>query len=90
MGCDGFQFAYIMSGTAVVGEHCLLMREYEIKLMGPSGRVAEVYVMAAPSDDCALERARILTQLHPEFASAEVVEDRRVLDADIRGFSYIH
>jgi hypothetical protein len=69
--------------------HCLRMREYQIRLIGPSGRIAQVYVMGALGDGCALTRARLLTQSHPEFSSAQVCEKDRIL-GEIRGFSYIH
>jgi hypothetical protein len=72
-----------------MGRHCLHMREYQIKLMGPSGRVAEVYVMGAQCDACALTRARILTQSHPEFASAQVIEDGKIL-GEVTGASHIN
>jgi hypothetical protein len=65
------------------------MMEYQIRLLSPTGRVAEVYVLGAPNDASALARARILTQTHPEFGGAEVMLDDRVLD-EIKGFSFTH
>lgn len=66
------------------------MGEYQIKLFSPTGRIAEVYVLGATCDACALTRARILTQTHPEFGSAEVTQDSRVVGPEIKAFSYIH
>jgi hypothetical protein len=66
------------------------MMDYQIKMLGPSGRVADVYVLAAPSDECAITHARILTQAHPELAGAEVSENNRVIAVEIKGISFIH
>jgi hypothetical protein len=76
-------------GTPKPSRHFLLMREYEIRLFGPSGRIAEVYVMGALCDACALTRACILTSSHKEFISAEVRESERIVDASF-GFAPVH
>jgi hypothetical protein len=55
------------------------MTEYQTRMRSPTGRVAEVYVLAALNDASALTQARILAQIHPEFGSAEVMQDDRVV-----------
>jgi hypothetical protein len=51
------------------------MRTFEIRLVGHSGRVAEVYLMDAEDFQEAVARADLLVKSHPEFAGAQVTEE---------------
>ncbi len=51
------------------------MRTYEIRLVGHSGRIAEVYVMDAEDFQEAVARADMLVQSNPEIAGAQVAEE---------------
>lgn len=66
------------------------MTEYQIKLFSPTDRLAEVYVLGATCDACALTRALILTQTHPEFGRAEVTQDSRLVEPEIKALSLIN
>jgi hypothetical protein len=51
------------------------MRTFEIRLVGHTGRVAEVYIMDAETVQEAIERADLLVKTHPEIAGAQVAEE---------------
>jgi hypothetical protein len=64
------------------GEPTLPARSFEIRLIGPSGRVAEVYMTGGQGIACAITRAKILLQTHPEIAGAQIRYDQEIVPVD--------
>jgi hypothetical protein len=59
------------------------MRSFEIRLVGHTGRVAEVFVVPAESLQDAMSRAESLVKSHPEIAGAQVTEEQDALPATV-------
>ena len=57
-------------------------RSYEIRLIGPSGRVAEIYMTGAQGIACAITRAKILLETHPEIAGAQIRYDQEIVPVE--------
>jgi hypothetical protein len=71
------------SGTLSVWENqTLAARSFEIRLIGPTGRVAEVYMTAGQGIACAITRAKILLQTHPEIAGAQIRYDQEIVPVE--------
>ncbi len=60
-----------LKGTFGLLSHYLAMKNCEIRLLGPTGMVAEIHV-AGQRIACAITRARILLKLHQEMSGAEI------------------
>lgn len=73
------------SGTLTVWENqTLAARSFEIRLIGPSGRVAEVYMSGGQGIDCAITRAKILLRTHPEIAGAQIRYYQELVSVDYK------
>jgi hypothetical protein len=57
-------------------------RSFEIRLIGPSGRVAEVYMTEGQSIACAIAKAKILLDTHPEIAGAQIRYDQEIVPVE--------
>ena len=57
-------------------------RSFEIRLIGPSGRVAEIYMAEGEGIACAVTRAKILLQTHPEIAGAQIRYDQEIVPVE--------
>ncbi|HJR55217.1 MAG TPA: hypothetical protein VJ798_01450 [Rhizomicrobium sp.] len=57
-------------------------RSFEIRLIGPSGRVAGIYMTDGQGIACAITRAKILLQSHPEIAGAQIRYDQELVPVD--------
>jgi hypothetical protein len=60
----------------------LAVRSFEIRLIGPSGRVAEIYMTGGLGIACAITRAKILLQTHPEVAGAQIRYDQEIVPVE--------
>ena len=60
----------------------LTARNFEIRLIGPSGRVAEIYMTGRQEIACAITRAKILLQAHPEIAGAQIRYDQEIVPVE--------
>ena len=57
-------------------------RSFEIRLIGPSGRVAEIFITEGQGIACAITRAKILLQTHPEIAGAQIRYDQEIVPVE--------
>jgi hypothetical protein len=58
------------------------MWNFEIRLLSPSGRVAEIYALDGESVEFAVMKAKLLLDSHQEFVGAQVSWDMETFNVE--------
>ena len=66
------------------------MKEFEIHLFSPTGRVAEIYAVHTNCIACAVTQARIVIEAHPEFTGGEVRDNCGKMSRELIGSGPLH